>query len=252
LTQVKRSRRRELLVPEHAEESRSVLFSALRACRLWRDASDDAIERLADVATVRAASRGELLASEGEAADVFGVVVEGKARVFYLGADGKQITFETVGSGDPLAAVAAMAGSRYPATIEAATDARVAWLPRSALFDLLAAEPAVAAGLIADLAGRVVNLTSVVQNLALDVPSRLARYLFQRALATGRPTPSGLAIELGMPKGELALALGTVPETLSRALAKLKADGIITVEGSRVTVRDVRALAEWGSGLAED
>ena len=239
-------------MPEQGEESHSVLYSALRACRLWRDASDAAVMRLADAATVRSASRGELLANEGDAADVFGVVVEGKARVFYLGADGKQITFETVGSGDPLAAVAAMAGSRYPATVEAATEARIAWLPRSALFDLLAAEPAVTESLIADLASRVVNLTSVVQNLALDVPSRLARYLFQRALATGRPSAAGLAIDLGMPKGELALALGTVPETLSRALAKLKSDGIISVEGSRVTVRDVRALAEWGSGLAED
>ena len=43
----------------------------------------------------------------------------------------------------------------------------------------VAREPTVARSLIADLAGRVVNLTSVVQTLALDVPGHLARYLFQ-------------------------------------------------------------------------
>ncbi len=233
-------------------QPRSEVLQALRACRLWRTASDEAVASLASRASVRSVARGSLLATEGDAAQLFGVVVEGKARVFYLGADGKQITFETVGAGEPLAAVAALAGSRYPATIEAATPVTIAWLPREALFDLLTAEPQVAQSLIADLASRVVNLTSVVQTLALDVPSRLARYLFQRSLASGRPTPRGLEIDLGMPKGELALALGTVPETLSRALGKLKSDGIIEVDGGTVTVLDVRSLAELSSGLAED
>jgi CRP-like cAMP-binding protein len=233
-------------------QPRAEVLQAMRACRLWRAASDQAVASLASRAHVRSVPRGSLLATEGDAASLFGVVVEGKARVFYLGADGKQITFETVGAGEPLAAVAALAGARYPATIEAATAVTIAWLPREALFELLADEPEVAQSLIADLASRVVNLTSVVQTLALDVPSRLARYLFQRSLASGRPTPRGLQIDLGMPKGELALALGTVPETLSRALAKLKADGIIEVDGGTVTVLDVRSLAELSSGFADD
>ena len=55
-----------------------------------------------------------------------------------------------------------------------------------------------------------------------------------------------------MKKGELAMALGTVPETLSRAFAKLKDEGILEVHGSRVTVLDVRALASMGSGFGED
>ena len=105
---------------------------------------------------------------------------------------------------------------------------------------------------MADLSARVVNFTSVVQTLALDVPSRLARYVFQRALQTGKPTAAGLEVDLGMKKGELAMALGTVPETLSRAFAKLKADGVLEVHGSKITVLDVRALAALGSGYEEE
>ena len=231
------------------EGVRADVWSALRQCRLWRTASDDAVAALARRARVREVTRGETLAVEGDPADEFGVVVSGKVRVFHLAADGRQITFETLETADPLAAVASLAGGRYPAHAEAATPSTVACLPAVALFDLLESEPAVAKTLISDLANRVVNFTSVVQTLALDVPSRLARYLFQRALKTGRPTPKGLEIDLGMKKGELAMALGTVPETLSRALGKLRDDGILDVQGSRVTVLDVRALAALGSGI---
>jgi len=233
------------------DDIRPDLLSALRSCRLWRTASDDAVSTLARRAHVRDVARGASLAREGEPAEEFGVLVAGRARVFYLGADGRQITFETMASGEPLAAVAAMAGARYPANIEATTAATVACIPTEALFDLLSAEPHVARTLITDLAGRVVNFTSVVTTLALDVPGRVSRYVFQRALQSGHPTSQGLEVTLGMKKGELAMALGTVPETLSRAFARLKEDGILEVHGQTVTIFDMRALAALGSGYEE-
>jgi CRP/FNR family transcriptional regulator, dissimilatory nitrate respiration regulator len=233
-------------------DTRPDVLAALRACRLWRTASDEAVAVLASRASVRDVSRGASLGREGEAADSFCVMVSGKARVFYLGADGRQITFETVESGEPVAAVAAIAGTRYPANIEAATPATVACIPTEALFDLITAEPQVARTLVVDLANRVVNFTSVVTTLALDVPGRVARYVFQRALQSGHATPDGLEVGLGMKKGELAMSLGTVPETLSRAFARLKDDGILEVHGQTVTIFDMRALAALGSGYEED
>lgn len=230
---------------------RADVWAAFRGCRLWRGASDDAVAEIARDARIEDVPRGTTLAVEGDPARDFGLVVAGKARVFYLGADGKQITFETVEAGQPFAAVASLAGGRYPAHVETATPATIACIRGETLFELLEAEPQVARGLVADLSARVVNFTSVVQTLALDVPSRLARYVFQRALQTGKPTTAGLEVDLGMRKGELAMALGTVPETLSRAFAKLKADGVLEVHGSKITVLDVRALAALGSGYEE-
>lgn len=228
------------------------VWRAFRACRLWRAASDGAVAELARAARVQDLPRGTHLAVEGDPAREFGLIVAGRARTFYLGPDGKQITFETLEAGDPYAAVAALAGGRYPANVDATTDVTVATLPSSALFDLMAREPAVARSLVSDLATRVVNFTSVIHTLALDVPGRLARYLFYRALQSGRPSPRGVTIDIGMPKGELALALGTVPETLSRAFGRLKDEGIIEVHGRSVTILDVRRLASLGSGYSEE
>ncbi len=229
--------------------ARPDVTTALRATRLWRAASDDAVEALALHARVEEASRGRILMTQGDLADRLGVVVAGALKVYNLGADGRALSFEKIGSGEPFGAIAALAGTRYPATVEAATDATIAWLPREALFELIASNPELARTLVTDLAGRIVNLTAVAANLSLDVPSRLAGYLFQRSLECGRATSAGLVVDLGMSKGELASALGTVPETLSRALARLRDDGVLEVRTRDVIVKDVGALARLGSGF---
>jgi CRP/FNR family transcriptional regulator len=221
----------------------------LRAVRLWRAAEDSAIDQLAGAARVEEVARGRVLTTQGELADRLGVVVAGAVKVYNLSVDGRALTFEKVGSGEPFGAIAALAGTRYPATAEAATDATIAWLPREAMFKLLGSDPTLARTLVTDLANRVVNLTAVVATQSLDVPSRLAGYLFQRSLESGRTTSVGLLVDLGMSKGELASALGTVPETLSRAFARLRDDGVLEVRTHDVVVKDVGALARLGSGL---
>lgn len=231
--------------------ARPDIIAALGECRLWRGASPAAIARLADTAVVQEAARGTQLAAEGDPAERLGVVIQGKVRVFHLGADGRTIILETMERGEAFSAVVALAGGRYPATVDAATPSAIAWLPREAVFALIEAEPTVARSLVADLARRVANLTGVVQTLALDVPGRLAHYLFQRSLAVGEATSEGLRVSLGMTKAELAASLGTVPETLSRAFARLRDDGVLEVRASDVVVLDVGALARLGSGYEE-
>jgi len=227
------------------------VLAALRACRLCHGADDAALERLAAAATVETAPRGAVLAHEGDPADRLGVVVTGKVRVFHSSADGRELTFEIARAGDPVAAVAALAGGRYPANLEAATPVTVAWLEREDLLGLIAERPELARTVIADLAGRVMHLTAVATTLSLDVPARLASYLFQRTLAGGRATEAGLLVDLGMSKSELASALGTVPETLSRAFARLRDEGVIEVRAKDVLVKDVGALARLASGYSE-
>jgi CRP/FNR family transcriptional regulator len=224
-------------------------LAALRAVRLWRTADEAAVVRIAASARVEEVARGRILVTQGDVADRIGVVVSGSVKVYNLSVDGRALTFEKVGSGEPFGAIAALAGGRYPATVEAGTDSTIAWLPREALFGLLEADPGLARALVTDLAGRVVNLMTVATTQVLDVPSRLAGYLFQRSLEVGRTTPAGLAVDLGMSKGELASALGTVPETLSRALARLRDDGVLEVRARDVVVKDVGALARLGSGF---
>jgi CRP/FNR family transcriptional regulator len=114
-----------------------------------------------------------------------------------------------------------------------------------------AEDPTVARAALTEVERRSERLMDVVRSLAADVPSRLASYLFGRALAVGEASPSGLVVDLGMTKTELASTLATVPETLSRAFARLRAEGLIELDGSTVTVLDVGALVRRGAGYED-
>ncbi len=51
-------------------------------------------------------------------------------------------------------------------------------------------------------------------------------------------------VVLDIPKGQLASLLGTSPETLSRIFQKMSEEGLIQVEGKRIQLLDIDALAE--------
>lgn len=219
--------------------------------RLWRGASPDAIADLAQAARLTSYETGEQVAAEGEPATRFGIVLDGRLRVYHLSADGRRLGLEDLGPTEPFAVPAALSGGRYPASVEAASPARVAWLDRDVLFALVEREPSLARPLLADLSRRIVNLTSVAHSLAMGVPARLAGFLFQRALESGEASERGLVVDIGMTKTQLAESLGTVPETLSRALGRLREEGLIEVEGRVVRIHDVGALARLSSGYEE-
>jgi CRP/FNR family transcriptional regulator len=66
---------------------------------------------------------------------------------------------------------------------------------------------------------------------------------------SGRSSERGIECELDISKSQLASQLGTISETLSRALRKLRDRGIIKVEGKKITILQKEALEEISSGI---
>jgi CRP/FNR family transcriptional regulator len=71
----------------------------------------------------------------------------------------------------------------------------------------------------------------------MGVVPRLAEYILQGS-------EGNRELKLDISKGDLASLLGTVPETLSRAFAKLKAAGFISETGSTININDLEGLKE--------
>lgn len=56
-------------------------------------------------------------------------------------------------------------------------------------------------------------------------------------------------VELDLTKSQLASKLGTISETLSRTLAKMRAKGVIDVKKNRIRILNRESLEELASGL---
>jgi CRP/FNR family transcriptional regulator, dissimilatory nitrate respiration regulator len=208
-------------------------------------------EAIARIAIDRRMPEGYVIFTEGQPADGLYVVLEGKVKVYKLSPDGRQQILHVFSPGQAFAEAAMFAGETFPAFAETLDPSRLAFFPRDRFLKGLSENPAMAAGLIATLSRLCRQLTTLVEQIALtDVSGRLARYLTDLARRKAVDLKKGATLRLDMPKGELARHLGTAPETLSRALARLVAAKVIDVDGKVITIQNARRLEALARGEA--
>jgi CRP/FNR family transcriptional regulator, dissimilatory nitrate respiration regulator len=203
------------------------------------------IKQLASIAVYKPYKKGERVFSEGEEATGFYLVVVGRVKISKLAPDGKEQILHILEIQEPFGEVPVFAGERFPANAEAMEDSKVLFLPREGFIDLIKKEPSVALNMLALLSRRLRQFSSLIESLSLKgVPARLASYL----LYLSQRQRDADALELDVPKALLANFLGTIPETLSRILAKMTQESLIEVNGRRIRLLNRRALDELAAG----
>ncbi|MEZ4604182.1 MAG: Crp/Fnr family transcriptional regulator [Desulfobacterales bacterium] len=112
--------------------------------------------------------------------------------------------------------------------------------------ELISANPTIALNMLAVLSLRLRQFTVQVENLSLkEVPGRLAAHLLMLYFEQSQKNP----ILLNISKTQLASLLGTIPETLSRILAKMAGQGLVHVQGRKIKILDrdgLELLAQTG------
>lgn len=156
---------------------------------------------------------------------------------------GRLMVLHVIGSGESFAEVPlfeARPTPTYPATAEALCDSELLFVPAEPFRQYVETHPHVCLHMMGHMAKRLRRLAGRLEGLALhDVCTRLARHL----LAEAEPTADVSTVHLNHPKSVLAAELGTVPETLSRALRELENRGLIQNESDRIIVLDAKGLA---------
>jgi CRP/FNR family transcriptional regulator len=214
---------------------------------LFEQLSDEQRTRVAAAGFERSYERGAIVFNEGETAEALFVVLAGQVKLMRYSSRGRELLLHLVHPGQTFAEAALFAGDTYPATAEVVEPARVWYLPRAALIDLLRGSPELALAMLGSVSMWTRRLASKLELLTQRrVEERLALYLLARA-GTDHPEP-GAIIELAQPRNLIAAQLGTGPEVLSRTFRRLEDDGVIAAAPHHVTVLDppkLRALAEW-------
>ena len=204
-------------------------LAALRAAPLFRRLDGGQLARLAGIAQPRRIAAEETLFLQGDPADAFYLLAEGRIKVFKLLRDGRSATIRHVEAGQTFAE-AALFHEAFASSTETLSDCLVYRFEKDVMLGLLLTEPQLAVNLLAAMAHLLGLLNRRVEELLLPVPARLARYLLARADEQLDPVAGGdvpRVIRLPIRKRELAARLGTVPETLSRTFDRFKRAQVI-------------------------
>ena len=217
----------------------------LNGCQLCAGMSEEEIRSVARIAELRTVAAGEVLFQEGDPARGFYVLLNGRVRVYKASPDGKEYTLHLIRPGQMFAEVAIFMERAFPAHSAALEDSLVALFPREAFLRLVRENPQISLKIIASLAHFVREFNRMVEELSLkEVPARLAAFLLDEARRG-----DGRQLALEGTKAALAARLGTVSETLSRNLTKMKNIGLIREEGKIIRILDPDRLAEVAEGV---
>jgi CRP/FNR family transcriptional regulator len=215
-------------------------LTALAGVKLFEGLPGPQLASLAEIAVLKRVKAGETLFEAGQPGTHFYAVVTGKVRVYRAAPSGKEQILHVFGAGEAFAEVPVFEGKTYPASAQALEDSLLVSITRKGFAEVLRKDPELALGVMALLSARLRAFVTQIAQLSLkEVPERLAGYLLLL-----RASQSSDDLTLDLPKGQIAAYLGTIPETLSRALKKLAEQGLIETTGNRVRLLDAEALAE--------
>ena len=215
------------------------IFNILSSIPGFSGLSQNQLEALRQIVADKYFNKGEIIFSEGDEGNGFYVVADGKVKIFKSSIEGKEQILHIYGQGNPFGEVPVFSGKQFPANAQAMVKSHLLFFPRTAFVALLANNPSLAMNMLAILSMRLREFTVQIENLSLkEVPGRLASYLIY--LADEQKT--GDHISLTISKGQLAGLLGTIPETLSRILAKMSNRHLIEVSGRDIKLLDRRGL----------
>jgi CRP/FNR family transcriptional regulator len=216
---------------------------------LFSGLDDEGLLRIKEIAGHREIKKGECLFSQGEEAKGFYLVLQGRIKIYRLSSQGKEYILRIVGPGETLAEAAVFSGKTYPASADCLDDSRLYYLKKCDFVHLIRQDPQLALNMISGLSLLLRNLAQQVEDLSLhEVSSRLARYLLDQADKKNFHLIDGVQIPLEVKKNLLASRLGTIGETLSRTLAKMKQRGLLEIKKDAVIIQNLALLKEVAEG----
>jgi CRP/FNR family transcriptional regulator, dissimilatory nitrate respiration regulator len=217
----------------------------LKQCPMFAGLTGEDLDALLPLARCRDFEKGELLFSDGDAANGFYILAAGKVKIYKLSPEGKERILHIVHPVATFAEAAIFGDGRYPAYAEPLESSKLVFFPKREFVDLLQRQGRIAINMIGGLSRFLRQFATQIEELTFkDVPARLARYILDLAGDAGKAV-------LPISKSQLASNLGTVSETLSRTLRKLSDDDLIAVEGRTIRILDADRLADLAESYRE-
>lgn len=228
-------------IPSKGQSVSDEVASAWRDCHLRTILGSHADEMLLDAVERKSAAGADMQLVEGPTSRLLALIVDGSVRVYTTSPQGRQATVRYAGRGDVvgLATVFAPAsvGDGDVLAVQAMSDCHVLRLSTRRFRQIAACDPEIMWGLLSELARTLISSHHMLaDNVFQPVRSRVARHLLDMAKCE-----DGRLFVQASPQ-DIADAIGSVREVVSRATVRLRDEGVIRREGTVHVITDPRKL----------
>lgn len=225
------------------------VVAVLRQSPVFQLIEDGVLLELARQCQVLVLKRGDVLLTHGDKAHGVYAIGHGWIKLARDTQDGSEAVLDVLSDGQVFGEQALLTehGPTHSFTATAVEESRVVMMPVAALTALMKQHPGFAMGLLKTMARRQSLRDMELENRALkNAPQRIGCFLLR--LCPPEQQRGEVVLHLPYDKTLLAAQLGMQPETFSRALARLKGDVGMDIQGSAVRLADVAELRRYACG----
>jgi CRP/FNR family transcriptional regulator, dissimilatory nitrate respiration regulator len=214
----------------------------VRRIPLFSGLSDEAFDWLSEKMRPVSIEAGGSLFLQDEPATHFFVLLEGWIKLSRLTEDGAEAIVNVIAPGETFAEAAVFAQGCFPVCAEAVTDVRALKLGAEDFGETVAGNREIAFAILGSLSLRLRQLVRQIESLQVkSAPQRVADFLLNLC----PPGEERCLLDLPLNKNLIARRLGMRPETFSRALARLKSEGVDRAKDGRLVVENVEELRRF-------
>lgn len=209
--------------------SPQVRMQVLQQVPLFRGLSRAELEGVDARMTSLAWSQDQDVYTAGDSAEHLYVLASGRAKAVHASRDGDEHVVDLLAPGDLFGGLRLLGSSEYTETTRAMTTMCALRVDTEDFRRILLEHPEVAVRALEMTAARLERARSSLSSRSLaPVPQRVAAVLLRLARKFGARTDTGgILIELPLSRADIASIAGSTPESVSRAMSRWRAEGLI-------------------------
>ncbi len=233
---------------QRAEQRMNTRLDFLKHIALFHGLTESELTSLSADFVSRQFRQGDMIFLQGDPGQSLYLIESGRVRIYVQADSGQETSVIYYTTGDIFGELSVIDGLPRSASATALDDTVVLMLSRDRLRAHLRTLPQLAHNFMQALSVRVRYSTlQVGSRTLLDVPARLARKLVELAQLHGAVAADGVRLNVTLTQSELASLIGATRESINKALAHLKREGVIRLDQNQITILDPDALRELSS-----
>ena len=214
----------------------------LRASDLFDGLTDEEMSDVEKMTVMTQCKRGNLIYTPGEASETLFLLKKGRVSLYRLSSEGKKLTTALIAPGTLFGDMEFTGSTLGGSFAEASEDSVLCVITRNDLEELISRYPVIGIRLVNRLSRRVRDLEArLEEGLLRDMHARVAAAILRLREEQG-------ADEVRVTHQDLADSLGTYRETVTTTLGDLQSRELLTLERTRIVVKDASALEQIIAG----